>query len=161
MEINPYEYDRTVPWIPQQNQAFASRDIAARPGQQPSQLQNARPQQKGGVQKPRQPERMSKVRALSLARAFKKWLVVASIVTFGSFSGLVAYHQVSTTAVSNTSSGSSQSTSASGSSTTSSSSSASSSSSNSSSNGYFNQQGSSNFGSSSSSNSSVSGSSVS
>src|SRR5437588_6638064 len=118
MEINPYEYERTVPWIPQQNQGFA-----ARPGQQPSQLQNARPQQKGGVQKPKQPERMSKARALGLARAFKKWLVVASIVTFGSFSGLVAYHQVSTTAINNTSSGSSQSTSASGSSSNSSSSS--------------------------------------
>jgi hypothetical protein len=159
MEINPYEYERTVPWIPQQNQAFASRDIAARPGQRPSQLQNSRPQQKGGVQKPRQPERMSKARALGLARAFKKGLVVASIVTFGSFSGLVAYHQIGTTAVSNTSSGSSQSTPASSSSSNSSSSS--SNSSNSSSNGYFNQQGSSNFGSSSSSNSSVSGSSVS
>ena len=153
MEINPYEYERTVPWIPQQNQAFAGRDIGARPGQ----LQNSRPRQKGGVQKPKQPERMSKARALSLARAFKKSLVVASIVTFGSLSGLVAYHQVGTTAVSNTSSGSSQSTPASSSSTSSSNSSASSSSSN----GYFNQQGSSNFGSSSSSQSSVSGSSVS
>lgn len=157
MEINPYEYERTVPWIPQQNQAFAGRDIGARPGQ----LQNSRPRQKGGVQKPKQPERMSKARALSLARAFKKSLVVASIVTFGSLSGLVAYHQVGTTAVSNTSSGSSQSTPASSSSTSSSNSSASSSSSNSSSNGFFNQQGNNNFGSSSSSNSSVSGSSVS
>ncbi len=160
MEINPYEYDRTVPWIPQQNQAFAGRDIAARPAQQPSQLQNSRPQQKGGVQKPRQPERMSKARALGLVRSFKKWLVVASIVTFGSFSGLVAYHQIGTTAIDHTSSGSSQSTSSS-SSSSSNSSSSSSNSSNSSSNGYFNQQGSSNFGSSSSSQSSVSGSSVS
>ncbi len=155
MEINPYEYDRTVPWLPQQNQGFVSRDIAARPGQQPSQFQNSRPQQKGGVQKPKQPERMSKARALGLARVFKKWLVVASIVTFGSFSGLVAYHQVSTTAINQTSSGSSQSTSASSSSSNSSSSSSNSS------NNYFNQQGSNNFGSSSSSSSSVSGSSVS
>jgi hypothetical protein len=155
MEINPYEYDRTVSWIPQQNQAFASRDLAAHPGQQPPQLQNSRPQQKGGVQKPKQPERMSKARALGLVRSFKKWLVVASIVTFGSFSGLVAYHQIGTTAINPTSSGSSQSTSSS------SSSSNSSNSSNSSSNGYFNQQGGSNFGSSSSSQSSVSGSSVS
>ncbi len=160
MEINPYEYDRTVPWIPQQNQAFAGRDIAARTAQQPSQLQNSRPPQKGAVQKPRQPERMSKARVLALVRSFKKWLVVASIVTFGSFSGLVAYHQVSTTAINHTSSGSSQSTSSS-SSSSSNSSSSSSNSSNSSSNGYFNQQGSSNFGSSSSSQSSVSGSSVS
>src|SRR5437763_16909871 len=97
METNPYDYDITVPWIPQQNQLYEGRDITARTSQQFSELQNQRLQQRGGDQKPKPPQRMPKVRALALARTFKKWLVIASLVSFGTFSGLVAFHQVGAT----------------------------------------------------------------
>jgi hypothetical protein len=174
METNPYEYDnynKPVAWIPQQNQPYPPSTYEGRynrthTGQQQfAQAQNQKLQPAAKVQKPKAPERMSKARALNLVRGFKKGLVVASILSFASFSGLAAYHQ-STTTSSNTSS-SSQTTSASGStsknSTSSSTSSSSNSSNSSSSSGYFNQNGSSNFGSSSSSSSgsSVSGTSVS
>lgn len=182
METNPYEYEQSVPWTPQQNHIFANKDAMAPSGQRPSQLQNPSSQQKAGVQppqnraasaksarsggKPAREQRMTKARALDLARTCKKWLVVATIVGFGSVSGLVAYHQAgTTTTVSQTSSAASQSPSSSSSSASNSNSSSNSSnssnSSTSSSNGYFNQQGSNNFGSGSSSQSSVSGSSVS
>ena|SRR2546421_4423542 len=152
METNPYEYDRTIPWIPQQNQLYEGRYVTERASQQRSSvLQNQRPQQRRVDQKPKPPERMPKARALALARTLKKWLVIASLVSFGTFSGLVAYHQVSTTNTANhTSSGSSQATPAS-----------TSSSSSQNSNGFFNQQGGNNFGSSNSSQGSSSGSSVS
>src|SRR5207245_1387760 len=99
--------------------------------------------------KPKLPERMPKPRTLALVRKFKQWLVVTSLVSFGTFSGLAAYHQVNaTTTASQTSSVSSQTTPASTSSSQRS-------------NSFFNQQGSNNFGSSSSSQAPVSGSSVS
>ena len=150
METNPYEYDRTIPWIPQQNQLYEGGYVTDRAGQQRSpDLQNQRPQQRRVDQKPKPPERMPKARALALARALKKGLVIASLVSFGAFSGLVAYHQVGTTTTANqTSSGSSQATPASTSSSQNS-------------NGFFNQQGGNNFGSSNSSQGSSSGSSVS
>ncbi len=152
METNPYEYDRTIPWIPQQNQLYEGSYVTERTSQQRSPfLHNQRPQQRSGGLKPKPPERMPKARAVALARILKKWLVITSLVSFGTFSGLVAYHQVSTTTTANhTSSGSSQATPAS-----------SSSSSSQSSNGFFNQQGGNNFGSSNSSQGSTSGSSVS
>jgi hypothetical protein len=147
METNPYEYDRTIPWIPQQNQLYEGRYVTDRASQQRSPvLQDQRPQQRSVDQKPKPPERMPKARALALARTLKKGLVIASLLSFGAFSGLVAYHQVGTTA--NTSSGSSQATPASTSSSQNS-------------NGFFNQQGGNNFGSSNSSQGSSSGSSVS
>ncbi len=150
METNPYEYDRTIPWIPQQNQPYEGRYVTDRASQQRSpDLQNQRPQQRSVDQKPKPPERMPKARALALARTLKKGLVIASLVSFGAFSGLVAYHQVGTTTTANhTSSGSSQATPASTSSPQNS-------------NGFFNQQGGNNFGSSNSSQGSSSGSSVS
>ncbi|HZU70240.1 MAG TPA: hypothetical protein VFA09_23415 [Ktedonobacteraceae bacterium] len=209
METNPYEYEQSIPWIPQQNQMFAKKDTTAMkeqtawplsPAQYRGQQQRVSAQRLQNVvapladarregqstlasarregqapvkgtrstrQAPKE-QRMTKARALELVRRFKQWLVVASIVSFGSISGLVAYHQVATTAAtSNTSSTTSQSTSSSSSSSTNSSSSnnntsssSNSNSSTSSSGGYFNQHSSNNFGSSSSS-SSVSGSSVS
>lgn len=172
MESNPYEYDnynKPVAWIPQQNQshspyAYEGRYDRTHTGQQQSaQVQNQKPQPAAKAQKPKAPERMSKARALNLVRGFKKGIVVASILSFASFSGLAAYHQAITT--SSKTSSSTQTTPTSGSSSkNSSSSSTSSSSTTSSSSGYFNQQGSSNFGSSSSSSSSgssVSGTSVS
>jgi len=97
VETNPYEYDSTVPWIPQQNQLHEGRYVSAHPSQQPSALQNQRLQQRGGDQKRKSPERMPKAQALDLVRVYKKRLVVASLVVFGLLSGLVAYHQVGTT----------------------------------------------------------------
>jgi hypothetical protein len=149
METNPYEYNNPVAWIPQENQAYAGRYVTARPSQQPSALQMHRPQQGGGEQKPKPAKPMPKALALALAHTLKKWLAVASLVGFLSFSGLVAYHQVDTTTTSSqTSSGSSQTTSASNSSSQNN-------------NGFFNQQGGNNFGTSNSSQAPVSGSSVS
>jgi hypothetical protein len=151
METNPYEYSTTVPWIPQQNQLYESAYVTTSSGsQRPPVSQNQGLAQRGVGQKSKPPERMPKARALALVRTFKKWLVVASVVSFGTFSGLAAFHQVSTTTsqATNTSSGTSQKTST----TTSSSQS---------SNGFLNQQGSNNFGSSNSSQTTVSGSSVS
>lgn len=199
METNPYEYEQSVPWIPQQNQTLANKDhtdIKEQIAWPPSPAQYREQQQRVSAQRPHnvlapradarsagQPTlagarraagqapkelRMTKARALELVRKFKQSLVVASIISFGSISGLVAYHQIATTTATNsTSSTTSQSTSSSSSSSTNSSSSnnntsssSNSNSSTSSSGGYFNQHSSNNFGSSSSS-SSVSGSSVS
>src|SRR5204863_10066262 len=55
-------------------------------------------QQRGVGQKHRAAEKMPKTRALASVRTLKTWLVVASIVGFGTFGGLVAFHQVGTTA---------------------------------------------------------------
>ncbi len=151
METNPYEYSTIVPWIPQQNQLYESAYVTTRSGsQRPPVSQNQGLAQRGVGQKSKPPERMPKARALALVRTFKKWLVVASVVSFGTFSGLAAFHQVNTTTsqATKTSSGTSQKTST----TTSSSQS---------SNSFLNQQGNNNFGSSNSSQTTVSGSSVS
>ena len=146
MKTNPYDYDTTIPWIPQQNQLYESNYVTAHTRQQrPPALQNQKPQQRSVNQKPKPPRPMPKARVLALVSTFKKWLVVASLAAFVSFSGLVAYHQVGTTA-SQTSSTSSQATP-----TTSSSSQ--------NSNSFLNQQGGNNFGSSNSSQGSTSGSS--
>ncbi len=141
MEMNPYEYDRTVPRISQQNQHSEGGVATEHTSQQrPPVLQN---------QKPKPPARMPKAQVLALVSKFKQWLVVASLVGFGTFSGLAAFHQVNAPAVaSQTSSDSSQTSSSATSSSQSS-------------NNFFNQQGGNNFGSSSSSQAPVSGSSVS
>ncbi len=141
METNPYEYNRILPRRLQQNQLSEGIFVTERAGQpQPPLLQK---------QKPKPAERMPKARALALVHKFKQWLVATSLVSFGMFGGLVAFHQVNIPAVaSQTSAVSSQTTS----STTSSSQK---------SNNFFNQQGGNNFGSSSSSQAPVSGSSVS
>lgn len=148
METNPYQYDTAIQWIPQQKQLYEDRHVAAHTSQlRPPVSQNQRPQPGSGNQRPRPPEKMPKARTLALAHKFKKWLAVASLISFGTFSGLVAFHQTSITTSSQTnktSSGSSQATP-----TTSSSSQNSSS--------ILNQQGGNNFGSSSSSQTPVSG----
>lgn len=151
METNPYEYSTIVPWIPQQHQLYENTYVATRAGQQrPPLPPNQGLAQRSVGQKAKPPERMPKARALALVRTFKKWLVVTSLVSFGTFSGLAAFHQVGTTTgqATHTSSGTSQNTST----TTSSSQN---------SNNFLNQQGSNNFGSSNSSQTTASGSSVS
>jgi hypothetical protein len=143
MEKNLYDYDTTVQGIPQQNQLYEGRSVTAQASQQklPRPQNQGLPQSAVG-QKP-------KARALALARTLKRWLAVASIVGFGTFSGLVALHQVGTTASQSTqsSSGSSQKSSTSSSSSQNS-------------NSFLNQGGN-NLGSSTSSSTSVSGSSTS
>ena len=98
MERNPYEYDRAVPWIPQQNWLGEARYIPARPTPQPAALQYQEWQQRVQDRKPRPQERMPKSKALELAQSYKKRIVFASLVVFGLLSGLVAYHQVGSTA---------------------------------------------------------------
>ncbi len=98
MERNPYEYDRAVPWIPQQNRLSEARYIPARPTPQPADLQYQEWQQRVQDQKPRLHQRMPKARALELAQTYKKRIVFASLVVFGLLSVLVAYHQVGSTA---------------------------------------------------------------
>jgi hypothetical protein len=153
METNPYQYDnyvRTVPRVPQQKQYSEGRHVTAPTSQQRSAvLPNQKLQQRGGAHSPKPAERMPKARALALARMLKKWLVIASLASFGTFSGLVAYHQVGTTATSTKSGESKQKTV----------SATSSSSQSSNNNSFFNQQGGNNFGSDSSSSTSASGSS--
>ena len=148
MEKNLYDYGTTVQGTPQQNQLYEGRFVSAQVGQQLSRPQNQRLSQHGVSQKPRAPEKMPKARALALAKTLKRGLVVASIVGFGTFSGLVALHQVGTTA--------SQSTKTSSGSSTNSTSNSSSQNSNS-----FLNQGGNNLGSSTSSSTSASGSSTS
>lgn len=140
METNPYEYDRTVPWIPQQNQRPVGAQFIA-----PSPQVGAQFIAPSRAPKPKSPERMPKARALALARTLKKWLVIASFVSFGTLSGLVAFHQVGTTTSHTTQSSSKSSQAATATP--------------SSSNGFFNQQGGNNIGSSNSSQGSTSGSS--
>ena len=143
METNPKEYDTRASWTPRQNQLYESRFVTAQAGQQ--QLPGSRNPgltQHGVGQKPGAPEKMPRARALALANTLKRWLVIASIVGFGAFGGLVAFHQVGTTA-SQTSSASSNTNSTSSSSSQNS-------------NKFLNQQGGNTSGTSSSSTSSSS-----
>ncbi len=145
METNLYDYDTTVQWTPQQNPLNKGRFVTVQAGQQElPRPQNPKPPQGAVGQKPRAPEKMPKARTLALARTLKRWVAIASILGFGTFSGLVALHQVGTAT--------SQSTqTSSGSSTTSTSSSSSQNS-----NSFLNQGGN-NFGTSSSSSTAASG----
>ncbi len=149
METNPYGYDRTLPWTPQQNQFYQNKPAAAQNEQQLSQSQNQELPQRGVGQKPGTQAKMPKARALALANTLKRLLAVASIVGFGMFGGLVALHQVSTTTQSTQStSGSSNASSTSSSSSQNS-------------NNFFNQQGGNTNGTSSTSSTPVTGTSTS
>jgi hypothetical protein len=83
METNPCDYDRTVPWYAQEHQLLEDRYAS------PAAYEE---------QKLKVPKRMSKVQALALARSYKKWLVIASLVGFGVFSGVIAYQQAEVSA---------------------------------------------------------------
>ena len=131
METHPKDYNTRASWTPRQQHLPGSRN----PGLT----------QHGAGQKPRAPEKMPRARALALANTLKRWLVIASIVSFGAFGGLVAFHQVATTA-SQTSSASSNTNSTSSSSSQNS-------------NNFLNQQGGNTSGTSSSSTNSSSTSS--
>jgi len=129
METNPYKYDRTQPWTPQQNQLYQNTPMGPNE-QQLLQSQNQKSLQRGAGQKPGMQAKMPKARVMALANSLKRSLAVASIIGFGMFGGLVAMHQVGNTITQST-----QSTS--GSSNTSSKSTSSSQNSN----NFFNQQG--------------------
>ncbi len=99
MGTNLYEYDqngRLVPRTPSWNQPVEGRNVTARINQQHSPvLPNQRSQQKEQRHAPKL-VRMSKAQVLALTHRLKRWLIIASFLSFGTFSGLVAYHQVGT-----------------------------------------------------------------
>ncbi len=98
METNPKDNDRSASWIAQQNHADENRFVTAQDDRQPFlRPQNPRPQQRSTRQKPGTAEKMPKARALALANRLKRWLAIASIVSFGTFGGLVALHEVGST----------------------------------------------------------------
>jgi hypothetical protein len=101
METNPYTYDRTQPGTQQQDQLYQNNTMAQN-GQQFIKPQNQRTPQRSAGQKPGTQPKMPKARVLALANALKRTLAVASIISFGMFSGLVAMHQVSTTTTQST-----------------------------------------------------------
>lgn len=146
MQTNTNEYDKRASWRPpQQYQPYTGKFVPAQDGR----LQYAVPQNLAQTrrptgQKPQAPEKMPKARAMALANSFKRGFAIASIVGFATLSGLVAWHQVSSTTAQSTqsSSGSSSSNSSNSSSQNG--------------NGFLNQQGGNTGGSSSSSSSSSS-----
>ncbi len=96
MQTNPYEDDRPLAWIPQENKFYEGGSNMVRSSQQLAALQYQAWQQRVQDQKPQ--DRMPKARALELVQTYKKRKVFASLVVFGLLSGLVAYHQVGTAA---------------------------------------------------------------
>src|SRR5438045_8901941 len=98
-ETNLIDYDTRASWRPPQNQHYEGGLVTPQGiRQELPRPRNRGLQQRGVGQKPRAAEKMPKARALALVRTLKRWLVVTSIVSFGTFSGLVALHQVGTTA---------------------------------------------------------------
>jgi hypothetical protein len=149
MQTNRNDYDTRPSWIPPQNQPYTSQFATSQNGEPQFALpRNLAPTQRPAGQKPKAPEKMPKARAIALANKFKKGLAIASLVGFGTFGGLVALHQIGTTA--------SQSTQTSSGSSSSKSTNSSSSSSSQNSNSFLNQQGGNTSGTSSSSSSSSS-----
>jgi len=97
METNPYKYDTTKSSVPQQNQISIRGSNTTQINQQQLPQTHQSLIQHNMGQKPKAPEKMPKARTLALANTLKRWLAVASIVGFGTISGLVAFHQIGTT----------------------------------------------------------------
>src|SRR5258708_29220836 len=98
METNLYDYDTTVQWTPQQNPPYEGRFVTAQAGQQQlPRPRDPRLPQPGAGQKPTLPEKSPKARALALAQHTKKCVAVVSIVSFATFTALVALHPARTT----------------------------------------------------------------
>lgn len=167
MQTNLQDYDRRASWTPPQSQLYNSRFVTAQDGSPRYAIpQNLAQTQRPVAQKPKAPQKMPRERAIALANRFKRAFAIASIIGFGTISGLVALHQVnaatttqSTQSTQSSSGSSSSNSSGSSGSSNSSNSSSSTNSSSQSSNGYFNQQGGNTGGTSSSSSSSTSSSS--
>jgi len=83
MHTNPYEDDRPLAWIPQENQFYEGGSNVVHSSQQSMALQNQGVQQKSWRQTSGSPERMPKTQALELVNVYKKRLIVASLVVFG------------------------------------------------------------------------------
>jgi hypothetical protein len=129
METNFNEYETRPLRIPQQKQLYEGGVAIPQGNQQqfqqpqyPGQSQRGVGQNPGmsqrgigvGVgQKPKGPEKMPKARVLALANTLKRWLVVASLVGFGTLVTLAAYHQIGSTATSSGTSNTSSATSSS------------------------------------------------
>ena len=119
MPRNLNDNDTRSFWIPPQNQLYTSRFVTSQDGRsQVAQPQHLAQTERPTGQKPKPPAKMPKERAMALANKFKRGLAIASLVSFGTFGGLVALHQVGTTSTQSTqsSSGSSSSNSTSSSS---------------------------------------------
>jgi hypothetical protein len=99
MQTNPYEDEKPLGWMPQENRYYEREADKLHSSQQPGSLQDQEWQQ--SIQNPRTQERMPKTQALKLVNVYKKRLIVASLVAFGLVSGLVAFHQVGTAATRN------------------------------------------------------------
>jgi hypothetical protein len=101
MQTNPYEDERTIAWVPQESRFYERESDKVHGSQQPASLHYQEWQQ--SIQSPRSniQERMPKTQALELVNVYKKRLMVATLVAFGLVSGLVAFHQVGTTAAQN------------------------------------------------------------
>src|SRR6266699_561242 len=80
MQTNPFEDDRPLAWIPQENQFYEGGSNVVRSSQQSMALQNQGVQQKSWRQTSGSPERMPKTQALELVNVYKKRLIVASLV---------------------------------------------------------------------------------
>ncbi len=101
MKTHPYEYngyDIPIARKPQQNSVYTGNNVAGRMNQQPMMHQAQRLPQGEVAMKPKLPKPMPKQRALALVHTLKKGIVVASLATFVSFSGLAAFHQIGTAA---------------------------------------------------------------
>jgi hypothetical protein len=94
MQTNPYEDERPLAWIPQENQFYERESDKVRSSLKPASLQYQKRQQRIQNPKPKLQERMPKTQVLELVNVYKKRLIVASLVIFGLVSGLVAFHQV-------------------------------------------------------------------
>ena len=98
MQTNPYEDERPIAWIPQENRFYERESDKVQSGQQPASLQYQAWQQSVGNPKPKLQDRMPKTQALELVNVYKRRLIVAALVVFGLLSGLVAFHQVGASA---------------------------------------------------------------
>src|SRR5947209_12508746 len=96
MQTNPYEDEKPLEWVPQENRFYELESDKVHSSQQPLSLHYEELQQNIQNPRPKMPERMPKTQALELVNVYKKRLIVASLVAFGLVSGLVAFHRVGT-----------------------------------------------------------------
>ncbi len=94
MHTNPYEDERPIEWIPQENRFYERESGKVQSGQQQASLQYQAWQQSMQNPKPKLQDRMPKTQAVELVNVYKRRLIVSALVVFGLLSGLVAFHQV-------------------------------------------------------------------
>ncbi|MGZ3643639.1 MAG: hypothetical protein ACXVCM_07275 [Ktedonobacteraceae bacterium] len=101
MQTNPYEDEKPLSWVPQENLFSERESDKVHNSQQPASLHYQEWPQNMQNTRPKLQERMPKTQVLELVNVYKKRLIVASLVAFGLVSGLVAFHQVGTAATQN------------------------------------------------------------